>query len=144
MEFRGRARAAADIPVPPERDRSRERPLRAATTDDANNRAVSRLSGNIASLTTQMQQLMNVVTAQQQQIQMLAERPPQVVAQPLPPPSSPVPTLPAQTPQGSPQAGQGSLSSPSTPPLPTFTSSQNGSRSSGVATGPTFGPSIGV
>ena len=142
MEFRGRARAAADIPVPPERDRSRERPLRAATTDDANNRrAVSRLSGNIASLTTQMQQLMNVVTAQQQQIQMLAERPPQVVTQPLPPPSSPVPTLPAQTPQGSPQAGQCSLSSPSTPPLPTFTSSQNVPRSSGVATGPTFGPS---
>lgn len=139
-EMRGRGRAAADVPVPPERDRSRERP-RAVTVDDANNRAVSRLSGNIAALTTQMQQLMNVVTAQQQQIQMLADRPPQVVTQPLPPPSSPVPTLPAQTPQGSPQAGQGSLSSPSTPPLPTFSTVQNEQRPFGVATGPTLDPS---
>ena len=42
-EMRGRGRAAADVPVPPETGRSRERP-RAVTMGDANNRAVSRLS----------------------------------------------------------------------------------------------------
>ena len=69
-----------------------------------------------------MQQLMNVVTAQQQQIQMLAERPPQVVTQPLPPPS-PVPTLPAQT------------------SITNFLYAQNEQRPFGVATGPMLDPS---